>query len=682
MNEQNQSNNEAAESWRALAIVSGAFILFVSLIHVPGTCDALNYFDPIKRLSWGLLAVILACVWTVRSNRFTRAPLWLSFGVLAWMIVRTILKPQPDVELEVLFTWVLPLLLFILATSMDQIRGLRIIGWFLILAGVIQAVLMVLQRFGFDPFFLDTTAAMDYKPGRMIGTIGYQNQAVDFLALSGVGVFLVCRSVGLRLVYMIAMLFVSGLAGNRGGVAALTVAIMISQILWVRNHGTWSTQKKRVIAVVVLVGVCVTLGAVSLISETGSRFREIFSDAQHSPAVGSRMYMARVGMEMYKEKPWIGWGGGEYAAQYLDRLGTVLPDRKTHEILRSVVFAREAHNDYLQFTVEFGIIGLLALITLLGIGVARVIRAGSFSPETSSAMAYCLAYMAVSSLFSFPWQTSMAGPLAGLLIGWLWPRGSEREAEFTELSPGMLPIILGRAAKTVLVILTLILVWWFARDVLLNGQVPLKFDLDGPAGVEHMLPNNAYRYHALVGASYAWQGDDVEAERELNLAQRGYRDVPLWNNLGHVYAKRHKWPEATAVYEQWARCGLDHSNALINLSIAYEQTGRLKESADTLARKLDLWWDASLAEIKRLAVLQLKARDARGAQNTLNLYRSKWTGADIKTVAEFENLDGSIWLVLMNKQEALKLFRAALEKCPELQSAKRNLAGLSDDTAK
>jgi hypothetical protein len=308
-------------------------------------------------------------------------------------------------------------------------------------------------------------------------------------------------------------------------------------------------------------------------------------------------------------------------------------------------------------------------------------RAGSFAIDTSSALVFCLTYMAVSSLFSFPWQTSMAGPLAGLLIGWLWPRGSG-EVEFTELPVGLLPTMLGRVAKTVLMILTLILVWWFARDVLLNGEIPLKFSLDGPAGVEHLLPNNAYRYHALVGASYAWQGDDVEAERELNFAQRGYRDVPLWNNLGHIYAKRHKWPEATAVYEKWARCGLDHSNALINLSIAYEQTGHFEKSADTLARKLDLWRDPSLAEIKRLSVLQLKARDARGAQNTLNLYRSKWSGADIKTVAEFENLEGSIWLILGNKQEALKLFHSALDKCPDLQTAKRNLAGLSSDAAK
>ena len=49
-----------------------------------------------------------------------------------------------------------------------------------------------------------------------------------------------------------------------------------------------------------------------------------------------------------------------------------------------------------------------------------------------------------------------------------------------------------------------------------------------------------HRYHALVGASYATQGADMEAESELLHAQWGYRDIPLWNNLGHVLVKMHK----------------------------------------------------------------------------------------------------------------------------------------------
>jgi len=660
-----------------LALTSGVLILLASLVHIPASWDALNYFDPPKRLLWALMALILAAGWRVRPSRFERTPLLLSLGLLSWIVFRTLLKPHPDVELEVLFTWILPVLMFMLAACLEQARGVRIVAGILVLAGVIQAAIMLLQRFGFDPFFFDTTSVMDYKPGRMVGTIGYQNQAVDFLALSGAGILILSQSPFLRLAFMVAMLLVAGLTGNRGGVVAFTVALLVSQALAVWFRESWTTRRKWMASAAVILGLCATAGIIALVPDTAIRFREMVTDYRHSPAVGSRVVMTRVGVDLFQERPLTGWGAGEYAFQYLDRMGKVLPEDKTHEVLRNVVFAREAHNDYLQFAVEFGMVGVLLVAALLAVAAVRCARARNLCADAVLAIAFIIAYMAVSSLVSFPWQTSMGGPLAGFFLGLLWPACRRSGSGHAGDPAGMLLTVLGRIAKADVVITSLALVGWCAFDAFLNAAVPNALAMDGPSVTERLMPRYAYRYHALVGASYAAQGADFEAENELLLAQWGYRDIPLWNNLGHVQAKLHKWREAAEVYEKWARCGLDHSNALLNLSIAYEQTGRFREAAESLVRKNNLWRDPSPNEIKRLAVLQLQSGDPRRAQDTLRLYKRKWTAADSKTVAEIENLAGGIWLVLGDGQKAAKWFRSALDKNPELESARRNLEGLS-----
>jgi hypothetical protein len=427
----------------------------------------------------------------------------------------------------------------------------------------------------------------------------------------------------------------------------------------------------------VILGVCATAAIIALVPDTAIRFREMVTDYRHSPAVGSRVVMTRVGVDLFQERPLTGWGAGEYAFQYLDRLGKVLPEDKPHEVLRNVVFAREAHNDYLQFAVEFGMIGVLLVAALLAVAAVRCARARNLCADVVLAIAFIVAYMAVSSLVSFPWQTSMGCPLAGFLLGSLWPTCRRSESRHAGDSAGMLLTVLGGTAKVGLVIASLALVGWCALDAFLNAAVPNALAMNGPSATERLMPRYAYRYHALVGASYAAQGADFEAENELILAQWGYRDVPLWNNLGHVQAKLHKWREAAEVYEKWARCGLDHSNALLNLSIAYEQTGRFREAAESLARRNNLWRDPSPNEIKRLAVLQLQSGDPRRAQDTLRLYKRKWTTADPKTVAEIENLAGGICLVLGERRQAAKWFRLALDKNPGLESARRNLEGLS-----
>lgn len=646
------------------AIICGVLLLWPSLSHISASSIALNYFDTPKRLLWSVMALVLALVARSEGCRLGARSAWLALGLLAWMIVRTLSRPAPATEIEVLFTWMLPLLMLILGAGIENSKGMRIFGALLVSAGIIQALLMVLQRFGLDPLFRQTTSAMDYAPGRMIGTIGYHNQAVDFLALSASGIFLLSKSSRLKLCFMLFMLFVAGLTANRGGILAFVFALAAVQSFAVWINPLWKLQKKALITASVILGICSVLGAMTLIPETSDRFKEAVKDFRHSPAVQSRVLMNRIGCDMFTEKPWIGWGAGEYAHQYLDRLGNVLPEEKTHEILGNVVFARETHNDYVQFAAEFGLLGFAILAALVCSIVISFIRAGNDQSDAVATAMFILVYMAVASLFSFPWQTGMGGPLAGFLIGWLLPQKETSKNEVLRIWP--------KISKSALVAFSLILVAWSAVDSFFNRSVPDILAEGHSERAARMLPRFAYRYRALVGAAYAVAGDYEAAEKELTAAQKGYRDILLWNNLGNVYGKLGKWDEAVTVYERWARCGIDYDSALRNLSVAQEQAGTLEEAAETLARRISLW-RTTPDEVKRLAVLQMQAGYLLKARETLFQYRGKWKSADPKTVAEIENLSGAISLNLEDYGEAERLFRSALQKYPGLESARRNL---------
>jgi len=677
MTERDKSHSNSLATWPWLTIAAGVCILLASLVYIPSNMTVLNYFDPPKRLLWALAGFVLIGEWSLQTTRLGRTSLLLSMALLVWIVARTLLKPNPSAEIEVLFTWMLPVLLFILASAADQKRGIGVIGRGLVFTGLIQAALMILQRHGLDPLFPDTTLGMTYKPGRMIGTIGYQNQAVDFLALSASGIFMITRHATLRLIFLIVILLVAGFTGNRGGILAFTLAMLASQLLPLWHHDGWSARKKLLSAAGITLGFCGMLAALLLIPETGARFREAATGFLHSTSADSRILMSRIGVNMFCESPWSGWGAGEYARQYLDRLGAVLPFEKTHAVLKNIVFARETHNDYLQFAIEFGFVGLLLAAALFIAIALRAFRTKNDAEKsTASAVTFILVYMGISSLFSFPWQTSMGGALAGFLLGLFLSKPNEETPDRISSNKVMIAASSG-TVKPILVVSAFILLGWFALDFFLNASVPATLAQDGPAAKEPLLPHFAYRYHAIVGAAYANQGADVEAERELSLARQGYQDISLLNNLGHVKAKMHKWSEASEVYEIWAKSGLDYPNALMNLSIAYEQTGQLRKAADALAKSDALFKNLSPLELKRLAVLQFRSGDAKNAQATLQQSMRRWSVAEATTVAEIENLSGAIWMALGQKQEAAKNFRSALGKNPALESAKRNLQSIT-----
>jgi tetratricopeptide (TPR) repeat protein len=233
--------------------------------------------------------------------------------------------------------------------------------------------------------------------------------------------------------------------------------------------------------------------------------------------------------------------------------------------------------------------------------------------------------------------------------------------------------------RAALVALVLGVAAWCVGDSWWNVAVPTLLARGDVRRAEHLLPTLAYPYQALLGAAQGQQGDFAAAERTLLAAGQGYQDIRLYRNLGYVYVQQGKWAEAASIYQRWAATGLDHSNALSNLAVAYEQLGQATNAVAALDRQQALWpRRRSPDEVKRLAVLLLRGGAPERALRRVVRYEREIRRLNEPLPADLDNIAGAALLRLGRLPEAEARFRTALAKDPSLASAKRNLATVHD----
>ncbi len=580
-------------------IALGLLVLLAAVVFFPADWLPVENFDPPKRALLALGAVALLCCGLRRAQPLTSA--WaLGAGLLAWLWLRTGLRANPWIELGVLCAWTLPVLLFLAGLSMRG-RAWRGAACGVGVAALLQAALMLLQRFGLDPVLPDTTVALPTAAAKMIGTIGYHNQAAGFLAV-GLGAFaFAVRRPLVRAVLLVVAAGVIGATGCRGAVAGVCAATLTGlTCLYFARPADVTPKKKRVAG---LLGLLALLALVLLAPPTlRQRVNSLFQRNATRADVGSRLLMTRVAWQMWTEHPLAGWGAGAFAFQYIDRLGRILPAQKEHRLLRPLVYARETHNDYLQFAAEFGLVGCVLAGALLALVLRRLWRQRARDPAASALGVFLLTYLGVHAVVSFPLQTVMDGSIAALLLGLV--TAAEPSPDISA-APRPRWWWSGPVCALLIAVVTALLLLTDAWLCLAIGRLSAGADLATEA---RRLPPWAHRYRALLGARLAQSGGPAEARPLLEAAAQGYGDLPLLNNLGHCYARLGQWPEALAVYQRQARAGLAHRDALQNVSVALENLRNEAGAADALAEKLRLWPADSWDDTLRLAALRIKTR--------------------------------------------------------------------------
>lgn len=650
-----QPPDQTGWRWNAAACV---LIAAAVLAFIPVSCPALSYFDPPKRMLCALLALLLLARRVLQPVRFDAVDT-ATLLLVSWIAVRAASRAEPWSEWVVVVNWLLPALIFLGARGAPS-GLLRVATRTIALSGVLQALLMLLQRAGHDPLFGFITGAMSYHPGRMVGTIGYQNQAVDLLALAVFSSWVAFRSRLLRWTLLVPLLLAIVLTAHRGGIAALCTA---GAITWLSRPAS----RRRRIGRMTIIALLVAAAGFVAPAETRARFVSAMGHPRSDMALQSRLHMSGAALDLFTAHPFAGSGPGSYALNYMDLLGQRLPEHKDHHLLPALVYAREAHQDWLQFLAEFGGIGaglgLLVLVLLF-----QPTPPGR-SPEPVDVVRTGVAlYMGMAALSSFAWQTALGAPLAALLLGAAAPAdcGTRRRMLMTRM--GMAVAAAGSIAVAAWTMLDLM--WTVRADVAAEHQ---RFHL------VDRVPRWGHVYVARFGAEAANLARWSEAVTWLEEAWSGHREPSLLSNLAQAYGRVGRWTDAEELHRRWVRSGLLHERALHDWSLSLEALERYRDAAEAEERRLALWPPQDSFGYLRVAALHLKGGQPERA---LACTERRFPGAAAKRdrpgarFLEGEmrlfNLIGAAWLMKGSPEKARPWIAAVLRQDPTNATALAN----------
>lgn len=207
--------------------------------------------------------------------------------------------------------------------------------------GWLQTLLVLLQATGFDPFFLLTGR---YGTWRIYGTIGNPNLVASFL----VPLFfltqwpLLVPNKRIRSLASVAMVLAVILTGSRVNALILVLGLLIQQILFNQKRDLSKTSIWRW-----SLYIGILLSTLSIGTMMGKGFTSI----------GGRLFFWKSSWELIKNQPLIGYGLNHFQGVYPQ--GAVLLASKQGAPL---ALPSHAHNDYLEFAVELGLIPPLILI--------------------------------------------------------------------------------------------------------------------------------------------------------------------------------------------------------------------------------------------------------------------------------------------------------------------------------
>ncbi len=450
---------------------------------------------------------------------------WLGLGLHVWRLACHFASPDRPPHGPFLCAEIPELALFVaLACALRVPAHRRRLAGALLAAGALGAAYSLLAPLGLDPF---SAGAEDLGFGRRaFGALGNPDFLGGWLAM---------------LLPLVPACLVGAGRRARPWIAA-SALIMVPALALTLARGSWAA---AAVGGAVAVGVsgwrpsrwfpawaaAAGLGTVALLAlgpgwgAVSGRMDE--AAARSSDAWASRALMSGVALDMARERPILGVGGGAFEMEYLRLQAPRLWKDRGQPFRRTA----DAHDDWLQAAAETGWPGLLLLAALFVVALRACLAEGG---PAAGAAAGALAAFAVQGCFHFPGDIPPTAALAQAALAL---------AAGFQAAPGgpALPRILRVGALAGLAACLLLDLRRAASSGMLNAGTALERNAataEGPLAVPlleeaaRLEPGDGRAWSRLGGADLG-RGDPEAAADDFRQALRVLPSDPdAWTNLG------------------------------------------------------------------------------------------------------------------------------------------------------
>ena len=277
----------------------------------------------------------------------------------------------------------------------DTTNRIKLLMWGMVFSGTFQAIFAIMMYSigaNYQIFFFDVDHAK-----RALGTFGYHNSFAGYMEITlscGLGLLLAssaasaskeagtkARAVFNKIVefvfspkmplrmalilMVVALVLTRSRMGNAGFMLALIVALLIAYFNIGRLKGFLLWLVISVVAIDgIILGQWIGIDKVIQRLENTAVQTQVENGGFNQESVEQRIDPAYNAIDMVKKRPWFGYGAGSF---YI----TFVPFKSKNQASN---FYDHAHNDYLEFLVDVGIVGLALLLLYTLCGFVKAVK--------------------------------------------------------------------------------------------------------------------------------------------------------------------------------------------------------------------------------------------------------------------------------------------------------------------
>ena len=363
-----------------------------------------------------------------------------------------------------------------------------------------------------------------------------------------------------------------------------------------------------------------------------------------------RFIMWKNSFNMYKDHWLLGVGIGNWMIYYPKYQESYAVDP---ELRGDRLFHINAHNDYVEFICELGLIGMLFMLWAAGavlVGMFRVFSKKSELRDEEQVMAMVVVVsiigIAANAFVSFPWQQPITIALtmlyAGILAGVVWhaAKSSERRFYHWTISSPVLSMAGTTAATAAAIAMLVIQIIWYKSDNLYFKAVS-----------------------NYSGGNY---------KTSFEAAQASYKEFPIRKKtmyyIGNYYYRNQEYDKALPIFEEMKEHYPYRRQVLNALSGVYLELGKTQEFESLLGQ-----WSSANSYSASIhltqAIAEIRNNNPQKAITILEKARYLPGGADTK--ARIESILQKLYHAMESAEAAQLKARIKAEKRARFLAEKR-----------